>query len=448
MHLLFENLVPNMIKHWIGDFKGLNAGNGTYQIPKPSWLIVGLLTALATRTIPSVFVGTLPDIALDRVLYKAEAYAFWIQYLAPILLKNLLAKKYYEHLVQLREIILLCLQFKITNEEIDELQTMINTWVIKYEEYYYQYRATRLPTCPLTLHALLHIPYYIRKTGPLWASWAFVMERFCGHLLPAVKNRIRPYEHLDHYVERRAQMQIVSKVYNMPSLAKPRIKYKYVGDVQMSSHEVAYKEFSNVVLGRPVKRVELDKTLGDHMVRYFSIVYPGRSVRQLHSDIAQDTLVRYGRFRIVDDGDSFRTAILIDRDPLARDNSYVKYDLLPDRNTRFRNRLDDPMREVQYGRLLDIYYVEFMESQEKRIPYLLARVEECDTGGRDAARRGTPLVTYKRVFAPILVHIDTIYAVVGRVSLGRNEWAMLDRSRDGVRTQFLDEAGNVDRNLE
>lgn len=108
--------------------------------------------------------------------------------------------------------------------------------------YYYQYRTSRLPTCPLTIHALLHMPFYIRRTGPLWASWAFVMERFCGHLLPAVKNRVRPYEHLDYYVQRRAQMQIVSQVLALPSLAKPSVNYRYQNGVEMSSHETAYEE--------------------------------------------------------------------------------------------------------------------------------------------------------------------------------------------------------------
>lgn len=34
----------------------------------------------------------------------------------------------------LREIILACLQFEITAEEVDTLQDMINTWVIGYEK--------------------------------------------------------------------------------------------------------------------------------------------------------------------------------------------------------------------------------------------------------------------------------------------------------------------------
>lgn len=107
---------------------------------------------------------------------------------------------------------------------------------------YYQYEQRRLPTCPLTIHALLHLTYYIRRTGPLWASWAFVMERFCGHLLPAVKNPVRPYEHLDNYVQSRAQMQVVSCVYSLPSLARPKVNYTYQAGEKLSSHERMYPE--------------------------------------------------------------------------------------------------------------------------------------------------------------------------------------------------------------
>ncbi|KAG8681606.1 hypothetical protein FRC11_000908, partial [Ceratobasidium sp. 423] len=204
MHLLFENLVPNMIRHWTGRFKGLGQGMGDYELAPHDWAEIGRLTAQATKTIPSEFVGMLPDIAQDENLYKAKAYAFWVQYLAPILLEGQLLEKYYEHFLLMREIIVLALQFELTYNNVEQLQAMVNTWVVQYEEYYYQHEANRLPTCPLTIHALLHLPYYIRTSGPLWTSWAFVMEQFCGHILPAVKNRTRPYEHLANYIQHRA----------------------------------------------------------------------------------------------------------------------------------------------------------------------------------------------------------------------------------------------------
>jgi hypothetical protein len=97
MHLFFENLVPNLILHWTGGFKGLDVGSGNYQLSAAQWKEIGKETASATKTIPSAFVGTLPDIAQDRNLYKAEAYSFWIQFLAPALLEGRLQEKYYKY---------------------------------------------------------------------------------------------------------------------------------------------------------------------------------------------------------------------------------------------------------------------------------------------------------------------------------------------------------------
>ncbi|KAG8685707.1 hypothetical protein FRC08_012953 [Ceratobasidium sp. 394] len=282
MHLFFENIVPNLIRLWNGTFKELNQGSGSYQLSSEDWALIGRETAAATRTLPADFGSPLPDIAQDGYLYKAEAHAFWIQFIAPIVLKNRLPGKYYKHALLLREIIMLCIQYEITTEEIDDLDKMVKSWVSDYEKYYYQYTADRLPTCPLTIHALLHLTYYIRQTGPLWASWAFVMERFCGRLLPAVKNRVRPYEHLDYYIQRRAQMQAVSAIFGLPELVRSQAaKQRAERRVEISSRETAYDEFPDIVLGAPVRRnIPLDDTLINQMAGYFDPVYPGYSVKQ------------------------------------------------------------------------------------------------------------------------------------------------------------------------
>ncbi|KDN33419.1 hypothetical protein RSAG8_13489, partial [Rhizoctonia solani AG-8 WAC10335] len=357
----------------------------------------------------------------------------------------------------MRDIMALCLQFEITHADIDRLQVMINQWVADYERLYYQYEYNRLPACPLTIHALLHLPSYIRQTGPLWASWAFVMERFCGHLLPAAKNRTLPYQHLDNYVQRRAQMQIVSHIYNLPSLAKPRVNYTYAGDEKISSHEVVYPEFPEIVLGQPVnKNVQLDQPDLNQMIKYFATVYGQRFRGDIEGRIVTNSIVRYGRLRLAGDGDRIRTAPLVDNDRtgVARDNSYIKYDLLPDRNARFRYRPDEPIRQTQYGRLLDIYYVDFVEQEgqeatenrpaipRKVVSYLLARVRECNTDGNDAADPRVRLVTYTEISSPDIIHANAISAAIGRVNCGGNVWAIVDRSSSGARTQFVDDEGN------
>ncbi|KAG8749984.1 hypothetical protein FRC11_010871, partial [Ceratobasidium sp. 423] len=424
MHLLFKNLVPNLIRLWTGKFKGLDQGTGNYELDPDNWVVIGQLTAQATKIIPLEFVSTLPDIAQDRYLYTAEGYAFWVQYLAPILLEGQLANPYYKHFLLMCEIIILALQFELTYDDLDRLQDMINTWVVQYEEYYYQHDASCLPVCPLMIHALLHLPYYIRTSGPLWASWAFVMERFCGHIIPAVKNRTRPYEHLNAYVQRRAQMQAVSLKYNLPSLAKPRINYTYAYGERFSSHERMYPECTPIRYDVDVNAETEDHgNLMNQLAIYFGTVY--------------------GRFRLTGNGDRFHTAGLITRNQEARDNLFVRYEILPDTNASLPDAPDVPIWQVYYGQLLNIYYIEFITDIENDVhkPFLLARVRECQTGGLDVARPENPLVTYRQTSRPYIIHLDTITYVIGRVQITYKTWAIIDRSTSGARTQFVDANG-------
>ncbi|KAJ1306455.1 hypothetical protein OPQ81_007458 [Rhizoctonia solani] len=460
MHLLFENLVPNMIKQWTGQFKGLDRGSGNYQMEPEVWAEVGLRTVGIRHTIPSSFVSVIHNIAEDGDLYTAELYAFWVQYIAPIALQGKLPKEYYDHFLLMRDFVTLSIQLEITHEEIDKLQHMINEWVADYELLYYQYLPSRLPTCTLTIHALLHLPMYIRQTGPLWASWSFVMEQFCGNMLPAVKNRTKPYDHLDNFIQQRAQMQIVSCLYGFPSLCKPTINYSYSNDERISSHEKVYPGFLEIVLGRPVsKSIRFDDTDGlpRQMHKYFATVYAENkfSPADLRSRIDVTTLVRYGKFRLAGDGDIIRTKQSIPNSESARDNSF--YDLLPDRNAAFRNRPDQPFRQTYYGQVLDVYYVEFVtqkprdatehQSEIPRIaePYLLVRIQECKTQGLDATDARNRVVKYSDMHTPDIIHLNTISAVVGRMSLDDRgkTYAIIDRSTSGARTQFVDATGDT-----
>jgi hypothetical protein len=71
---------------------------------------------------------------------------------------------------------------------------------------YYQHSPDRLSTCTLTMHALLHIADSIEAAGPMWAYWAFPMERYCGSLVPAIRSRRFPFPSIDRYVTEVAQL--------------------------------------------------------------------------------------------------------------------------------------------------------------------------------------------------------------------------------------------------
>jgi len=62
--------------------------------------------------------------------------------------------------------------------------------------YYYQYKEHRLSTCILTIHGLLHLANDIRTCGPMWATWTFYLERFCGILQMGLRSRTHPWSNL------------------------------------------------------------------------------------------------------------------------------------------------------------------------------------------------------------------------------------------------------------
>ena len=72
-----------------------------------------------------------------------------------------------------------------------------------------------MSTCPLTIHALLHIADSITAMGPVWCYWAFPMERHCGHLKPAIRSRRFPYASLDRHVLEDAQLTHIKAFYNL-----------------------------------------------------------------------------------------------------------------------------------------------------------------------------------------------------------------------------------------
>ncbi|KAJ7258553.1 hypothetical protein C8J57DRAFT_1073613 [Mycena rebaudengoi] len=67
----------------------------------------------------------------------------------------------------------------------------------------------------MPIHALLHIANDIRQIGPMWCFWAFVMERFCGSLVTAVKSRKHPFTSLAHRIRDVAQLSQIKLLYRL-----------------------------------------------------------------------------------------------------------------------------------------------------------------------------------------------------------------------------------------
>ncbi|KZO91287.1 hypothetical protein CALVIDRAFT_489305, partial [Calocera viscosa TUFC12733] len=57
------------------------------------------------------------------------------------------------------------------------------------------------------MHSLLHVAACVEWTGPVWAYWAFPMERYCGQLQSAVTGRLNPYPGIDRHIRQLCQWE-------------------------------------------------------------------------------------------------------------------------------------------------------------------------------------------------------------------------------------------------
>ena len=66
MHLVFENLIKNLVLLWTGNFKNLDEGSGNYIISPTIWEAIGQATAGSGSTIPSAYGARPQNVAQDK----------------------------------------------------------------------------------------------------------------------------------------------------------------------------------------------------------------------------------------------------------------------------------------------------------------------------------------------------------------------------------------------
>lgn len=136
MHLLWENVLKNLMLLWTGGYKGLDEGIESYGLPPTVWDAIGAASAASGATIPTAFGARPHNVSSDKCMWTAESRSFWTLFLGPVLLANRFRRpKYYDHFVELVKLINSCLQFEITREEVANIKEGFAQWVETYEEY-------------------------------------------------------------------------------------------------------------------------------------------------------------------------------------------------------------------------------------------------------------------------------------------------------------------------
>ncbi|KAH7904628.1 hypothetical protein BJ138DRAFT_1018871 [Hygrophoropsis aurantiaca] len=441
MHLIWENVIKNLILLWTGEYKGMDTGQESYELGKDVWQAICEATATSGKTIPSAYCARPPNPDTERTMCTADTWSFWTQYLGPVLLQQKFSKqKYYKHFVKLVRMIRVCLQFELSEDDVQDLRIGFESWVKEFEDIYYQHNPQRLATCTLTIHALVHIADSIEDSGPVWTSWAFPMERFCGRLQPAIKSRRHPDACIARYVFEDAQLTHAGLIHNITqelSLRKPRGS-DIIGQLKHESYPTC------VLL--PPRRSGAGTVDSSHLTSIFKALATRFDVQlaTIRRYIKPDSIEQWGKVRRVDGGDTMVAAGLAKTQGDSRDASFVRYETLVDKYARQRNALPVFEKRTFYGCLKHIFAVHVPPHPALRAEspstVFLAAILPCqlDISPQASRLQSLDIHFYKNVSATLdVVDIVCVQCLVGRIPLedGRS-WAIIDRSGNLARAVF------------
>ncbi|THH18872.1 hypothetical protein EW146_g2190 [Bondarzewia mesenterica] len=434
MHLIWENLVKNLVLLWTGSFKELDEGTGSYELGQSAWDAIGMATALTGTTILSSYTARPPNVANDQSTTTADSWSFWTLYIGPVLLRRRFRNsKYYTHFIELVKLLHLCLQFEISAEDLNAIREGFVKWVEKYESFYYQGSPARISACPVTIHALLHIADGIEACGPVWAYWAFPMERYCGLIRPAIKSRRRPFASLDRFVVESAQLAQITLLYNLTGsddIFSRRVCSKVRGQFQDPSYKTC-------VLLPPKSDALTSAPLRNKIVKALATRYDkSDSLAMMKNWVNRSQIMEWGKVRIID-GDTISTAAFAGIGDDSRDSSYVRYEVLIDKHARRRGIAPEFEPQTFYARLQHIFVIQLPANTDLGFTtpetVILAALSPCKID----AEHGTLDIHYysKENSTLDIVDIQCIQCVVGRIKDG-SRWAIIDRSGSLARAIF------------
>ncbi|KAG8927712.1 hypothetical protein FRC01_007055 [Tulasnella sp. 417] len=329
--------------------------------------------------------------------------------------------------MKFRSITLICLQDETTDEDITELRRLC-------VELYYQFDPDRLAFCISTIHAILHIPDDIVNSGPVWTSWCFAMERICFLVKTCVTSRLHLYGTIDQRIKRDAQLSTIKLRYTLTNHLNFSLQTVSSQNEEIRRTETWYEEYNAISLEDPESALRSPR-LDDFQLedqdyrRLLGYLYGfyGASSTQSRKIILARTPKNFIRWA-----------------KKHRDSSYIRFELLKDRNEEYTTRPIIWERTVYYGQLH--YLIDFVmptiifdKKRHKERRHVLAFVTPCNTNGSDATKALTAYSDSPAGRSPSrFIDLNCVECAVGRIK-SRNAWFIVDRSGGLARTSFIDE---------
>jgi hypothetical protein len=137
MHMIFINLIPQLVDLWTGSFNDMDDGKESYTFDAVLFKSLGEIIENSGSTMPRSYGCRVPNLAApNRGNPTAEAWSIFGGYLSPCVLRGRFCKtKYYHHFVQLIKLVHQITSFKLKCSDIPAIREGFVNWVQDYEKY-------------------------------------------------------------------------------------------------------------------------------------------------------------------------------------------------------------------------------------------------------------------------------------------------------------------------
>jgi hypothetical protein len=140
MHVLFENISPQLLALWRGSYKNEKDDRGRdvedacgFVFDDATWEAIKAEIQESNKMVPSQFAPYVNPI--DRKsFWTAETHSYFLMHLGPIVLRDRLPRLYYQHFLALSEITKTIIEIEITTQELDKLEVALLKWVRDFEK--------------------------------------------------------------------------------------------------------------------------------------------------------------------------------------------------------------------------------------------------------------------------------------------------------------------------
>jgi hypothetical protein len=135
MHMVWINLIPQLVDLWTNNFNTIDAGEEDYLIAPSLWNTLGDICDESGATIPSSFGARVPHLK-KHAQFTAESWSLWATQLAPHILRGRFRnQKYYIHFVRLIKLMKECTEYSVPCTELPRIREGFAMWINDYEEY-------------------------------------------------------------------------------------------------------------------------------------------------------------------------------------------------------------------------------------------------------------------------------------------------------------------------